>query len=190
MAPRDPAVDDATLVRRAQSDRAAFDPLYDRYVDAVYRYCRRRLGTREAAEDATAQVFMKVLTALPAYRDDGPSFRSWLFAITHNTLVDVERRRRDAEPLEAAARVMDDAPGPEALVLSAETQRDVRVLLAAVSPDQRRVLELRLSGLRTAEIAHVLDRPQGAIRGLQLRAEMRLRAILGVVAVAREANDA
>jgi RNA polymerase sigma-70 factor (ECF subfamily) len=183
--PRDSAPDDETLVRLAKSDRAAFAPLYDRYVDAVYRYCRRRLGSREAAEDATALVFMKAMTALPGYRDDGSSFRSWLFAIAHNALVDQERSRRDLLHLDAAAWVADQAPGPEELALSAEAQRDVRALLAAVSPDQRRVLELRLAGLRTAEIAFALDRSQGAVRGLQLRAEERLRSLLGVAAVSR-----
>src|SRR4030095_9666564 len=80
--------DDAALVRRARVDRSAFGFLYDRYVDPVYPYSHRRLGTKEAAEHSTALVFTKALAALPAYRADGPSFRSWLFAIAHNVLAD------------------------------------------------------------------------------------------------------
>ena len=182
--------DDAGLVALAKLDRRAFAPLYVRYADPVYRYCLRRLGTKEAAEDATVQVFVKVLAALPSYRDDGPSFRSWHFAVAHNVLVDVERGRRPAHDLEATALVVDRAPGPEAEALAAETRRDVRALLAAVARDQRRVLELRLAGLSTAEIAGVLDRPAAAIRGIQFRAEARLRSLMGVVTPGREAGDA
>ena len=53
--------DDAVLAARAAGDPAAFAPLYARYVRPIYRYCYRRLGTHEAAEDATSQVFAKVL---------------------------------------------------------------------------------------------------------------------------------
>jgi RNA polymerase sigma-70 factor, ECF subfamily len=171
---------DADLVARAKQNRAAFAPLYARYADPVYRYSLRRLGTREAAEDATAQVFVKVLGALTAYRDNGPSFRSWLFAIAHNVLVDIERGRRPVQGLNEAALVADRSAGPEDEAISAETRRDVRALLAAVAPDQRRVLELRLAGLSTAEIADALGRPPAAIRGIQFRAEIRLRSLLGV----------
>src|SRR4051794_25731491 len=82
---------DSSLVAAAQRDRTAFAPLYQRYVDPIHRYCLRRLGSIEAAEDATAQIFTKALAALPAYREQGISFRSWLFTIAHNILVDIER---------------------------------------------------------------------------------------------------
>ena len=74
-------------------DEAAFHPLSQRYLDPVYRYCLRRLGNKDSAQDATSQTFMKVLAALPTFRADKSSFRSWLFAITHNVLVDFDRAR-------------------------------------------------------------------------------------------------
>ena len=114
--------DDATLVAAAQADRRAFAPLYLRYVDPVYRYCLRWLGAREAAEDVTAQVFARAMDALPRYRTDGPSFRSWLFAIAHNALVDAQRIRRPTGSLALAALMPDGRPGPEDQALAAEVQ--------------------------------------------------------------------
>ena len=73
---------DSELVAAARVDPHAFTLLYQRYVNTVHRYCYRRLGTREAAEDATSQIFMKVLASLPSCRNT--SFRPWLFAIAHN----------------------------------------------------------------------------------------------------------
>ncbi len=176
----DHEAEDASLVAMARHERAAFAPLYVHYVDPVYRVCLRRLGSKEAAEDATAQVFVKVLAALPSYREESGSFRSWLFAITHNVLVDVERHRRPVDSLDLAAELTDPTGGPEAAALAEESKQEVRAFLMAVAPDQRRVLELRLAGLTTAEIARALDRSPGAVRATQFRAVARLRSFLGL----------
>lgn len=181
-APIDQDTSDEALMAAAKHERSAFTPLYLRYVDPVYRYALRRLGSREAAEDATAHVFAKALAALPTYRDDGPSFRSWLFAIAHNVVVDDERTRRSATDLQVAESLADPAPGPEETVLASEQRREVQILLAAVAPDQRRVMELRLAGLSTIEVARVLGRSPGAIRATQFRAVTRLRELVGAEA--------
>ena len=173
--------DDTALAARAKRDRAAFGVLYDRYVLAVYAYCRRRLPTPEAAEDATSLVFTKALAALPGYREDAPSFRSWLFAIAHNVVTDAFRAVRSERALgDADLDAASDRPGPEAAALMAEEERELRALLARLPADQTRLLELRLAGLTDAEIAHVLGRSRGAVRVAQHRAIRRLRALLGV----------
>ena len=179
--PAGPACDradpsDSALVAAARADRRAFAPLYDRYVDPVYRYCLRRLGDRAAAEDATSQVFAKALATLPAYRDR--SFRGWLFTIAHNVVSDMFRQRRPDVPLEAAEDRPDPAPTPEEAALVADEGRALRALLAQIPTDQQRVLELRLAGLTGAEIARVLGRSEGAVKMLQFRAVARLRVLL------------
>src|SRR5689334_6591114 len=104
--------EDARLVALAKADPCAFAPLYARYFDPVYRYCYRRLGHPEAAADAAAQVFVKALAALPGYRADAPSFRSWLFAIAHNVIADDFRTRRPVAPMTAAEHVPGSDPSP------------------------------------------------------------------------------
>jgi RNA polymerase sigma-70 factor (ECF subfamily) len=171
---------DAELVAAALLDRAAFAPLYQQYVDPVFRYCLRRLGSRESAEDATSQVFTKVLAGLPGYRAERSSFRSWLFAVSHNVLVDFERARRPQQELDGADLIADPDPGPEDAALATESRREVQLLLASVPPDQRRVLELRLAGLTTAEIAQALGMTPNAVRVSQFRAMTRLRLVMGL----------
>jgi RNA polymerase sigma-70 factor, ECF subfamily len=172
------AASDAELVARARADRRAFAALYRRYADPVYRYCYRRLGARPAAEDATSAVFTRALASLPNYRDG--SFRGWLFTIAHRVVADHYRAERPAAPLADAARLPDAAPSPEEAAVAGETGRTIRGLLAALPPDQRRLLELRLAGLTDAEIARVLGRSHGAVRTAQYRTLVRLRALLGV----------
>ena len=181
-----PAVDsttaDATLLARARREPAAFAPLYARYLGPVYGYSFRRLGTREAAEDATSLVFTKALAALPRYEERAGSFRAWLFAIAHNVVVDQVRGRLPDQALDAAAEAPDLAPTPEDHALAADDGRLLRALLARLTPDQRQVVELRLAGLTDREIAQALGRSHGAVRMSQFRAVARLRTLLGVIA--------
>ncbi len=170
--------DDASIVRRAKTDPRAFAPLYARYFDGVYRYCYRRLGNPDAAADAAALVFARALAALPRYRDDAPSFRSWLFAIAHNAITDDLRARRPVASLDAAADMPALSPSPEDEVLRNETNLRVRALLAELPPEQRHVLELRLAGLTGPEIAASLNRSLGSVKIMQVRAFARLRASL------------
>jgi len=170
------APDEAEMVARSKRDRCAFAPLYARYFDPVYRYCYRRLGDPEAAADATSQVFTRALGALPSC--DDRRFRSWLFAIAHNVLMDQFRRDRCDQPLEAATNVPDSAPSPEEIAVTSEEQGMLAWLLAQLLPNQRHILELRLAGLTSKEIAAALGRTPNAVDQAQFRALNRLRTLL------------
>ena len=174
--PSDEEADDAVLVAAAQASRQAFAALYERYVVAIYRYCYHRFGDREAAEDATSLIFTKALAALPRYRPNG-SFRSWLFAIAHNTVADDTRRRRPVVSL-TALDVPVRSPGPEELAIAGLEWGALCRLLAELPEEQRRVMELRLSGLTSPEVGRVLGRSPTAVRSLQFRAVARLRTAL------------
>ena len=181
-------LDEAAIVARAQHDPAAFAPLYQDYLAPVYRYCYRRLGSREAAEDATSLVFERALRALPRFR--GGSFRAWLFAIAHNAVTDAYRRRGTHPPFVEALEIADPAPPPEQLALLADEQRLLATALALLPADQRHVIELRLSGIPSIEVAEILGRSPEAVRALQLRATRRLQALLATSNAVPEARNA
>ena len=176
--------DETTLVAQAKHDRHAFSLLYHRYVEDVYRYCYRRLGSKEEAEDATSQVFTKALAGIARLGDQ--PFRAWLFTIAHNVVADTHRARRRAVPATAAqdagtADAIDPDLTPEAQLLAAEDGRFIRMLLAQLPADSRHLLELRLAGLTDAEIATVLGKSHGAVRTAQHRTVVRLRELRAVI---------
>src|SRR5215204_2219005 len=169
--------DESALITRAQGDPLAFAPLYHHYVDDVYRYCSRRLGDAEEAADITSLIFTRALAALPRYQGTG-SFRSWLFAIAHNAVIDGQQAVHSWAPLEASADQMDPTPNPEEVALRDDSAHEVRVVLMRLPRDQRQVVELRLAGLTNSEMAVILGRSVPAIKMLQGRALIRLRVLL------------
>lgn len=180
--------DEEAAMARARHDPAAFAPLYQAYVGPIYRYCYRRLGSREAAEDTTSMVFERALRSLSSFH--GGSFRSWLFTIAHNVVTDTYRRKGAQASLDAAEDLVDPTPRPEQMALVADEQRLLSTALALLPPDQRQVIELRLSGLRSVEVAEILGRSPEAIRALQLRATRRLQTLLADHGAASEVRHA
>jgi RNA polymerase sigma-70 factor (ECF subfamily) len=166
---RDPDLDD---VLAAQRDRAAFGALYRRYLDRVYGYCYYLLGDHHDAEDVTERTFVAALSAIDGFRDEGASFRAWLFRIAHNELANAlrSRRRRRTAPLEAAPEPTT-AIDPLHELARGEEARRVRRALVGLADDRRQVLVLRfVDGMSAPEIGAVLGRSAGAVRVLQHRA--------------------
>ena len=179
---------DAALVAAAQADPRAFLALYERYADRIYGYCHARLGSREAAEDATSEVFTKALAAIGRYQD--ACFAAWLFRIAHNVVADTYRRRPVA-PLDIALDRPDPARGPDEAAIATAESVAVRAALADLPADQRAVVELPYAGWTGEEIAAQLGRSPAAIKQLRYRAMQRLRTLLARSGHApEEAHDA
>lgn len=180
---------DAVLVAQAQRDRPAFGALYDRYFDAVYRYCYVRLGSTKRAEDAAHQIFVRALEGVGRYQESG-RFRSWLFTIAHNVVVNELAARSQGTATAGMEYLMDPAAGPEAEAVAAVEMQRVRAALAQLPPDQRQAIELRLAGLTGREIARELGRSHEAVKMLQQRGLARLRTQLGVTTATEMRHDA
>lgn len=179
-APTPSADPDLGDVRAAQVDRSAFGALYRRYLDRVYGYAFYLLGDHHDAEDATERTFLAALDAIGRFRDEGATFRSWLFRIAHNQVANAlrSRSRRRTSPLDGIADPIADAD-PARDADAADDARRVRAALAELSEDRRQVVVLRfLDGLSAREIGAVLGRSEGAVRVLQHRALRELAGLL------------
>jgi RNA polymerase sigma-70 factor, ECF subfamily len=165
--------DERSLIEAAQADPARFVDLYDRHFHRVYAYVARRASSRAECEDITSEVFERALANLRKYEWRGVPFVAWLFRIAANALADRWRH---------TSRDADEPPPdlPDGREAAQTEQRAIVAQLVDRLPDaQRQVIEMRFVEQKSIrEIAAALDRSEGAVKQLQLRALENLRVRL------------
>ncbi len=170
--------------KACSGDRDAFGALYERYVDRIYRYVYFKVGHRAQAEDLTGQTFLKAWDAIGDYEWRDHPFGAWLFRIAHNLVVDHHRSRREVYGLDDATQQLEakasrDDVRPERVLAEMISMERVRHAIGRLTEEQQQVLVLRFfEGLDTGEVAELMGKRRGAIRGLQFRALSALRELL------------
>ncbi len=167
----------------AGSDETWFAELYGQSSRRVLGLCVRMLGSREEAEDAAGEAFLKAHRARESY-DRGRPFASWILTIASRVCLDRLRRRR-LERRIFAAPVEDPADPPARAdrqlnrLLAGERRQSVRRAIAELPERYRQVLVMRYYGeLAYPEIAGLLDLERNHVAVLIHRAKQRLRRAL------------
>lgn len=164
--------DERLLVQAAQRDPSRFADLYERHFDRVYAYVVHRVRDRDAAEDVTSEVFHKALAGLPNYEWRGAPFAAWLLRIAANAIID--RAKRSAREIVDSDQVPEAVVEPDLAVV--DQWAHVFRLVEALPPDQRTVIVERYIEERSIrDVAARLNRSEGAVKQLQLRALQTLR---------------
>lgn len=159
--------EERALIAAAQADPRAFEVLYRRYRQSIYRYLLARLSSPDDAADVTQQVFLKALEFLPKYRDRGSPISAWLFRIARNAVIDRSRSRRRSTTWEHVAESEQPIEHitPESEALRHEAMRHFDALIAPLDEDKRDLLSLRfVAELTTPEIARILGKSDAAVR--------------------------
>jgi RNA polymerase sigma-70 factor (ECF subfamily) len=161
-------------------DAEAFEALFERHKTAVYQYLLRTLRDRNATEDLTQEVFLRVWTRAEQWNGRG-AFKGWLYRIATNLALNYLRsvRRRREQPLDlpadpegedALAPVpgwMIDAsmPGPEDALQQAEQERSLRRMIDALPDEKREVFRLiHDAEMEVREVAETLGIPAGTVK--------------------------
>jgi RNA polymerase sigma factor (sigma-70 family) len=166
---------DASSAFRSGKDDSLCAELYRRYAPGILAYLRRHMPTQEDAEDLLLEVFLSALEHEPRLAGlSEDEQRAWLVTVARNKMIDHHRRakRRPLLPLEKAEGMLDGAEKlPEEVVVRDEEYDRLHSYLQCLSTTQQEVVQLRFTaGLRCAEIAHVLNKREGAIRTMLSRA--------------------
>lgn len=173
--------EDAALAMRAsKGESAAFGLLYDRHVAVIYRYVYYRVRDDAEAEDITSDVFMRALKAMPRY-EPRQAFLAWLYRIARNAVIDRARKGNRQVSFEDALQHpgVDKIVEPDAEILAHSDSATLRDALAKLTPLQQEVVVLRfLEGYSTEEIAGIVGKREGTVRGIQFRAIGALRQLI------------
>jgi RNA polymerase sigma-70 factor, ECF subfamily len=173
----------ALIGRMAEGDQAAMGSFYDATSRLIFGLVLRILGDRPTAEEVLIDVYTQVWRQAGAYDGGRGTPLAWLTTIARSRALDrlragwQEQQRR--QPIEELQDAPDQAASPEDDAVTTEHQRLVRAALAALSPEQRQVIELAYySGLSHSEIAAHLNQPLGTVKTRTRLGMLKLREAL------------
>ncbi|HVT04714.1 MAG TPA: RNA polymerase sigma factor [Thermoanaerobaculia bacterium] len=174
-------LNDQELMRLVQAgDFAPASEVFERYSARIYNFAYRFLRNQEAAEDATQEVFVKMLKYANQFHGDA-KLSTWLFSITANLCRDY-LRKSDNKPKESEETLLtlpSSELGPDRRLEARETEERVQKALEMLTPEQREAILLsRYQGLSYAEIAQIAGCSEGAIKTRVFRAMETLKKYL------------
>ena len=173
--------DEELLLRARAGDPEAFRVIFDREAPGVRRFLGDLLRDDAAADEATQETFVRAHQRLSTLEQAG-KLQGWLFGIARMVFFEqVRRKRRDgpfSDPAEEPAQV-DRTASPEAVLLSAESNRLLDDALRELSEDRRSALLMRIDhGLGYGEIAQAMGWTLQKVKNEIHRARLQLRTSL------------
>lgn len=173
--------DERQLIAQARAgDPSAVSALYEAYHQAIFQYISYRVETRMAAEDLTAEVFLRMVRGLHSYEDRGLPFGAWLFRIAANLLNEHYRQGRRLNVAQLSDDERSDDTDPFDRLARQEERQRLSQALQALPSEYQDVLVLRfMQNMSHAEVAAALDKSETAVRSIQHRALKALAEQLG-----------
>ena len=183
-------IEDNNLARKAaDGDGEAFARLVRSHSGLVYRVAVRILSLGEA-QDASQEVWIRVWRNIRKFRGES-AFSTWLYKITVNTCLSARRKEQGRQAWELDEELpylpanLSIEEDPETAAMAAERREELLRALEYVRADHRAALVLRhMEGLSYAEVAQILDVPDGTAKGWVSRGRAAL-----LVALARETEE-
>ena len=182
----------ATLSRSALGDRAAFKRLYELSSGHLFAVILRIQRDRDLADDLLQEVYVSAWKAAGSFDAQRAQPLTWLTHIARNKAIDSLRRAQAQPQLEsvhseqddddrpdADQRLVDESPGPAALLERASDARQLGLCMEGLSAQQRQSVALAFfDGLSHAEVAEQLCQPLGTVKSWVRRALMTLKGCL------------
>jgi len=160
--------DEALMLEFQGGSREAFEELFARYREPLFGFFRRRLETKERADDLTQETFLAVIRATSRYQPRA-LVRTYLYGIALKLLAAERRRERRSDPT-APSDATDGA---------LDNSLWVRRALEKLDPSEREILLLReYEQLSYSEVAELLRIPVNTVRSRLFRARMALKSHL------------
>lgn len=166
------------LVKKAQKgDQDAFGEIYKLYLKQIFRFVYFSLRNYELAQDLTQVTFFKAWRALPGFSLSRASFRTFLFAIARNLVIDESRKRKEI-PLEKVMNISSNEDPTELVSKNEQTEQAINAL-SILEEDERQLIVLHFfEELRFKEVAKITGRKEGAVRVATHRILKRMKKYL------------
>lgn len=172
--------EDRVLIRRYLSgDVAAFDELMSAHEDRVFAICLRVMRDRDAALDATQDVFLTVFRKADRYKEQA-AFSTWLYRVAVNTCYDHLRRQKRKRTESIPDHLDPSDPRSGDAFRAVELRPSIESALGRLTPEFRTAVVLvDLNGMSLEGAANTLDVPIGTVKSRLFRARKMLAEDLG-----------
>jgi len=168
------------LARTAASDPRALSELLAATRPEVLRICARFLPNREDAEEACQDTLLALARGIAQFQGRS-SFRTWLHRLAANRARSTYQTLRRRAAGEMAGATVPDRPDPRRTSVIAGTRLDLLDALEGLPADYAEAAVLRdVLSLSYAEIAALLEVPEGTVKSRIHEARRRLRQRLDV----------
>jgi RNA polymerase sigma-70 factor (ECF subfamily) len=173
------------VIAQAQdNNQFAYEHIYNRYVDMLYRYLYARCQNTTLAEEALSELWLRVVQYLPNFRipEHGvdQAFTSWLYRIARNLSIDMVRKDRLTTDTLPETLISTD-PDLDDSLLAQDDRRILKAAMDKLTVEQREVIHMRFHEDRTsAEVAVLTGRSESAVKALQHRALGALARAMGI----------
>lgn len=172
-------MEDEKLLRKAKKgDSPSFGEIYDKYAPRIYRYFFLKLGGRKGeAEDLTHEVFLSAWKNIETFDVRGVPFSSYLYRVARNAVIDYWRTQKPTLDIDVVSEdTFSENPDiGERMDLDADLEA-VKQCVAELDAAYQDVLIMKfVDDLSNKEIAHALDKSEGAVRVIQHRALKQLK---------------
>ena len=163
------------------------DTLVRMYYDEIYYFVARQINDRDAAYDLTQEIFISMLHSIGSYREKLASFRTWLYRIAANRVIDFRRRSiRRTVSLDDIHDSDTFAPYDDAfhsagytrveltdygdLISDKQLLADIECYVSGFRTDIQQIFRLHIYGGQTfKEIAHALQIPESSVKSKYYR---------------------
>ncbi|NQT26462.1 RNA polymerase sigma factor [candidate division KSB1 bacterium] len=174
-------------IQESKRDPEAFEPLFNKYQNAIFNYILRRTCREALAKDLTASTFMKALNNIHQFQWRGIPFSAWLYRIATNEINQHFRKHRktvhltDAhiETIQSDSKTDDALMDSEARTERRNQSRKVYDALTRLKKKYQDVLTLRYyEDLSIKEIAKILGIPENTVKTHTRRGLQQLKKLL------------
>ncbi len=167
-------------------DEESFEFLIDRYSGTIYSFIARLSGNAEVADELTQEAFLKAWKSIERF-DLTHSFKTWIFSIARNTVIDWMRKKKlmyfsqlDAgKEISFEDSLVDGEPLQDELLEKKEMVAELENAVAGIAPHYKEIIFLHLTeNLTFEEIAGIVSKPMNTVKSQYRRALALLRTYL------------
>ncbi len=153
-------LEELEVIKLAQQNPTAFEPLYNKYFEQIYRYSYQRLDDEDVAKDITSSIFLKAITNIKKYKYKGVPFGSWLYRIAMSEVYQALKNKNNERVLNINSidfkEVLDQNGSNEEL--DEEEKLKLKRALKTLKKEEIELIQLRFFENRSfKEIAEILD---------------------------------